>query len=175
MATLAVSTIKAVTFVAGSILIANGLTSSSAVRSASRDVLALRAARDEVQEAVNTALRSRKKKARLLFHYGRKDKIDLIMATGIIPVGEASGPFPRGAFATDLAGWLAESVLTRSELVRRIFGSVNAARYAQTAWFVAFVEQKPNTFAKIAPSIYFSQKRAKVIPLVRSTNLLGEL
>jgi hypothetical protein len=109
-----------------------------------------------------------------LFHYTTRENAQEIFATGVIRRSPASGPFPAGAYATDLAGWVSTELLTRSQLTEIIFGRKTPGNYAKTAWFVAFAETPPFILRKIAPFILHYPGVAEIIPLVVSPNLLGE-
>jgi len=96
----------------------------------------------------------------------------------ITPLHEGGAPasiFPGGAFATDLAGWLAVETLTRTQLINFIFGRVTADSLRKTTWFIAFLEAPGYEFRKTSfPRIYNYPGTAKIIPLVKSSTLLGE-
>jgi len=166
------SLVQTLAVIAGAVLVGAGLSTMSSVYLASRSH-SLETAREQIKEKVN---QNRNPNARLLFHYTDSEiNADSIMATGEIWEGPASGPFPRGAYATDIAGWLPVELMRRSQLVERIFGRNTPTSYAKTAWFVVFEEILPKyRFNRIAPSIYWYPGDAKIKPIAKSSNLLGE-
>src|SRR5579859_6138023 len=90
--------------------------------------------------------------SKLLFHYTDRTSAEQIFATGVLLGFPGRGGFPFGGYATDIAGWLAESLMRRSQLTTLIFGRNTEGNYAQTAWFVAFEQNPRYPFKKVAPS-----------------------
>lgn len=146
-----------------------GLASLSDIARA--DAKKLQEAREKIKRE---AEQKNPKGARILFHYSTKENIENIFATGEIFESPGAGPFPPGAYATDLAGWTATELLTRSQLIQFIFGRVTANTLLKTTWFVAFIEVPRFRFQKRFQFIYSYPGNAAIIPLVKSATLLGE-
>lgn len=161
--------VKTLAFVVSGLLVGVGLASLSDIAKA--DVEQLRRDRARVKDE---AERNNPGGKRILFHYSTKESIDNIFATGEIWEGPAAGRYPAGAYATDLAGWSAVELLTRSQLIGRIFGRVTPTSLLKTTWFVAFIEAPRYQFVKAFPFIYRYPGTALIIPLVKSATLLGE-
>jgi RHS repeat-associated protein len=157
--------------ITSTLLIAAGLTSAIAVSKATGQLIS--AAREKIRQEVEKLARQLKE-VRILFHYSSKESVEAIFFSGVIHRGNASGPYPPGAYATDIAGWLSAEIMRRSQLVEIIFGRNNPTNYARAAWFVAFAELPKFKFSKIAPFIYFYPGSARIIPLAMSPTLLGE-
>ncbi|MCI5226650.1 MAG: RHS repeat-associated core domain-containing protein, partial [Candidatus Electrothrix sp. AX2] len=161
-----------ITNVAKGILVSLGVTTIYQVIQASRSK-ALDDAR--TQEKEKAERNKKRKNGRLLFHYtATESRAIQIMTTGVISVAPASGPFPTGSFATDLAGWLGEQAITRSELTRRLFSSASPGNYARTTFCIVFQEYPKKPFKKIFPAIYYRAGSAKIIPITYFPTLLGE-
>jgi RHS repeat-associated protein len=157
--------------ITATLLVAAGLSSAYAVSQVAGP--AVEAAREKVKSEVESLTR-RLKKARVLFHYSTKENIESIYSSGVVIKGLASGPFPPGAYATDIAGWLGVELMTRTQLIKSIFGRTTPNNYARTAWFVAFAELPKYRFKKRAPFIYHYPGSARIFPLVKSPTLLGD-
>lgn len=161
------------TMLALALLIAVGATTIAHVREAQRAKEEIEAERRKTRERAEEE-RRRQRGGRLLFHYTSKENAEMIFSTGTILSGPASGPYPPGAYATDIAGWLPIEIMRRSQLVEIIFGRNTGGNYARTAWFVAFLEHPRFRFRKLAFGIYWYKGTATIIPLLTSPNLLGE-
>jgi RHS repeat-associated protein len=166
--------LTALTVAASTVLVAEGLTTIEQVRQATRvETQRIDDARAKAKQAVEE---SGDPDQRVLFHYTlSRERALAIFTSGTLLAGPASGLFPSGAYATDIAGWLPVELMRRSQLVTYIFGRYTPANYADTAWFVAFQEVLPKfKFTKLAFAIYYYPGAADIIPLVISQNLLGE-
>jgi RHS repeat-associated protein len=158
--------------VAAGLLIGAGLGALSSVVLASLATSQLRAARDRVRRDAEN--RRKRPDSRILFHYTTEENARAIFSSGVI-LG-FSGTFGTGAYATDLAGWLAVESLRRSQLVTYIFGRNTTENYARAAWFVAFEELPSDRFEKTVGFRIFLHPgpETNILPLAVSPNLLGE-
>jgi RHS repeat-associated protein len=169
-----VNVLKVLGFVASGLLVGIGLGAMSNVIIASRaNSKELAEKRKEAKEEAER--RRRNPSSKLLFHYTTQVRADLIAVSGSLLGFAGRGGFPFGAYATDIAGWLVESVMRRSQLTALIFGRNTPENYAQTEWVVAFEQNPRYPFKKIAPFIYWSGLQETPIFIVYvGPNLLGE-
>ncbi len=156
-----------------------GLQSMSQVAIATQSGLdRLRQKQEELKKKIEEAvdrIKEQIKKVRVLFHYtATKESALSIVTSGEILEGNAAGPYPAGAYATDIAGWLPVEVMRRSQLTQLIFGRNTPSNYARTTWFVAFIEAPGYRFRKLASFIYFYPGVARIIPVFTDATLLGE-
>lgn len=113
----------------------------------------------------------------LLFHYTKDEAVaQQICVDGALIVG-TSDRFGLGAYATTLAAWLSEEALTRSDLVKIVFGDM--ADYVWTTYYVAFLEVPTHKFVAAIPGAIYVYRaprytRVPIIPLVYGKTLLGE-
>jgi hypothetical protein len=134
-----INSLRVLAFVSSAILTGVGL---------SYEIDVIRASRAQAQQLAEERTRvkeetekSKPTKSKLLFHYTDQFSAELILAEGRLD-GASEGTYGFGNYATDIAGWLAESIMRRSQLTTIIFGRNTPANYAKTTWFVAF-EQAP--------------------------------
>jgi|GEM_PF-5601760 RHS repeat-associated protein len=168
----AVNVLKVLGVVTSALLTGVGLASMTDVLLASRaNTAELKNKREKLKEEIEE--KQKDLKTKILFHYTTQENAESIFASGEI-LG-FSGTFGLGAYATDIAGFLAESIMRRSQLTTIIFGRNTPENYARTSWFVAFEQSPRFSFNKVAPFIYLSPRRATpVVPILISPNLLGE-
>lgn len=165
-----------VTRAAIGILAGAGFEAIEQVRLASRGHLAeMTRERERVKEEVETRALQYRAKGRILFHYTKSEEDAMsIVDEGRIYSSDPAGPFPEGVYATNQAGWLAEQIMTRSQLAGLIFGRNTPDNYARLTFFVPFLEKPKYQFEKVVPFIYMYPKTAEIIPLGYYRTLLGE-
>ena len=167
------SVLKVIGFVTSGLLIGVGLGAMGTVITANRTAAReLTKERTRVKEEVES--KPRPPKSKILFHYTNAAAAQQIFATGELR-SFRRGTFGFGNYATDQAGWLAVEIMASSRLTEIIFGRNIPSNYAETIWFVAFIENPRDPFRKVAPFIYKSDTQVTdITPLYIGPTLLGE-